>query len=1375
MTNMPTVVEVIVSRQPEVVEVYIPGVPGRGVPRGGLEFDVLTKRDSTLDFETFWHTPDYLTPEMFDVVKNTVDSSGVNAARMNTAIAAAVSSGKILRVSAGAYGFGAPIHFLNGLRIMGQPGAVWYRDYSGPSFVSQADLFVSIQVDLDNIELRARGAETGRMFDLNLKDSVWRSPKVTRYNSGQAFIIALYDTVVYNPVIGGHNFAFGTGAFRIYAGRNSLVIGGHGNSYDDVFQFVAAANPEVGVFNLPIEDIWYIGCTGHSDGARGFIAAVDETITAPVRNCGWLECNLGGTNRSGVIFNKTGYVYPVRGYRDGSTATLGLATLTLRGFRPYSVGESIVLSQSSDPSWNRTFQIASVFDNKTAAIEIVANAAATTITRASGSFINDGFLVGQFVVIIATGTLNHRRNIRLLAVSATVLTGSGILFNETIPSAIVSNRNTLRYADGGPAGDLPEPVEIRSSGFLDGVRFADVLITRAGGSFIVDGFLVGDLIQISGGENDGSTFTIVLLSSTIIRTDRPVLSDTADDINITVISNAPGIVQRETPSELSGIKYVGVVDGQRNVFDSDVILLGPSNDTVIDASFINLQRTAIATGDRNNNPSAIKGARFNIRSGRPVVGTSTVIDLGVGDHVRIEGRVSCPTAIEAVTIKNVINPVLELTVEEIPGGIYGINVLTGKNVAGFGVRLIEEKGATTARGFRFGAATSGRLFGTDFTGLSNAFPTQLLNINATANVETYGSFGFGGVSEEVVVSAISGTKIGVEFALVNQTVPPTAGKEALNSHPFTYPSGHPARVVFIETGNPNNKIYRKSGAIGSGAWIPLGQVVPGDGTVIGYVPPQTAYIEDNNLHIINQWGDIIRLTNETDAVMASVVEETATTIGYTRIPATDPDPALIMYPTYESINTVPTAPALAVAAIDHLKHHISSGQSLMVGRSAIPVVEGHGSPVAPGIALGHTTGHPRPFGEGSANYGPLAYPWSVYTTLSDYFEATIAERDGETSGWTRFKKMQEYGVIDAATTYLMSNVAVGGKTIETLSKAGPLANIQRAIAAGFLATYRARVTYSLEGFWWRQGGANRNDTKIAHMAKMEGLRDLVKQAATRIAGQTDFTRFRFYTTVVSHASWEFLPAPEVGMAQLQVAIDYPNDFVCVGPEYVAQVAEDFLVNGLPSPDYIHLSNRGQALLGAYEAVAYRGVKQAIAANQNPRLPLHVTSATRTGTTVTLTFHNPRGTASPLVFLPGGAVGTAAWGWVTDPSAPDAGTHAAQTAQPYGVYFNQVPPVGGSVVVTPVKASFAVVDYRTITFQLSSVPTGTNQEIWIAATWPIVGQFGGPRRGPRSTIRNTADEFVTFDARTATASASAITYTYYLHDYTCPQKIPLVVV
>ncbi len=313
----------------------------------------------------------------------------------------------------------------------------------------------------------------------------------------------------------------------------------------------------------------------------------------------------------------------------------------------------------------------------------------------------------------------------------------------------------------------------------------------------------------------------------------------------------------------------------------------------------------------------------------------------------------------------------------------------------------------------------------------------------------------------------------------------------------------------------------------------------------------------------------------------------------------------------------------------------------MVGRSAIPVVEGHGSPVAPGIALAHTTGNPRPFGEGSANYGPIAYPWSVYTTLSNYFEITIAERDGETSGWLRFKKMQDYGVIDAATAYLLSNTAVGGKTIETLSKAGPLANIQRSIAAGFLAAYRARVSYKLEGFWWRQGGANRDDTRAAYMSKMEGLRDRVKDAATKIAGQTDFTNFRFYTTVVGHASWEWLPAPEVGMAQLQVAIDYPNDFVCVGPEYVAQVAEDFLVNGVASPDYIHLSNRGEALLGAYEAVAYRGVKQAMAAGGSSRLPLHVTSATRTGTTVTLTFHNPRGTTSPLVFLPGGVVGTAA--------------------------------------------------------------------------------------------------------------------------------------
>ncbi len=99
-----------------------------------------------------------------------------------------------------------------------------------------------------------------------------------------------------------------------------------------------------------------------------------------------------------------------------------------------------------------------------------------TITRASGSWIADGFAVGDTITI----TLSASNNISavIASLSATVITlGSEDLVAETTANASVVGRATLTFAEVGATGDT---------------------ITRNRGSWLTDGFRVGDKIEVTG-------------------------------------------------------------------------------------------------------------------------------------------------------------------------------------------------------------------------------------------------------------------------------------------------------------------------------------------------------------------------------------------------------------------------------------------------------------------------------------------------------------------------------------------------------------------------------------------------------------------------------------------------------------------------------------------------------------------------------------------------------------------------------------------------------------------------------------------------------------------------------------------------------------
>ena len=122
-----------------------------------------------------------------------------------------------------------------------------------------------------------------------------------------------------------------------------------------------------------------------------------------------------------------------------------------------------------------------------------------TITRSVGSWITDGFAVGDVVTV--SGSVSNNVTGRIKALSATVLTF-----------------DTTDLAAEGPTVALGTISVVGSNGLI----FAEVgatgdTITRNAGSWIADGFAVGDTVTIAGtASNNGTTDAITALSATVM-------------------------------------------------------------------------------------------------------------------------------------------------------------------------------------------------------------------------------------------------------------------------------------------------------------------------------------------------------------------------------------------------------------------------------------------------------------------------------------------------------------------------------------------------------------------------------------------------------------------------------------------------------------------------------------------------------------------------------------------------------------------------------------------------------------------------------------------------------------------------------------------
>ncbi len=145
-------------------------------------------------------------------------------------------------------------------------------------------------------------------------------------------------------------------------------------------------------------------------------------------------------------------------------------------------------------------------------------ASADTITRDTGSWVDDGFVIGQSVTVAGSASNNGVKGV-LSNVSATVLTlpASPGLSDEANVAG-----TALTITGYGP-GDLD---------------FASTTITRNIGSWVTDGFKVGMYVTVDGtASNDGTFGPITEISATVITiASGGLASETnvvADDVTIT--------------------------------------------------------------------------------------------------------------------------------------------------------------------------------------------------------------------------------------------------------------------------------------------------------------------------------------------------------------------------------------------------------------------------------------------------------------------------------------------------------------------------------------------------------------------------------------------------------------------------------------------------------------------------------------------------------------------------------------------------------------------------------------------------------------------------------------------------------------------------
>ncbi len=365
------------------------------------------------------------------------------------------------------------------------------------------------------------------------------------------------------------------------------------------------------------------------------------------------------------------------------------------------------------------------------------------------------------------------------------------------------------------------------------------------------------------------------------------------------------------------------------------------------------------------------------------------------------------------------------------------------------------------------------------------------------------------------------------------------------------------------------------------------------------------------------------------------------------------------------------------STVDHLVHYLLYGQSLSVGTG--------GSPIA------HTTafraGRAAMFNGGIADRGtvPVEYPVPAANrySLVDARETGTTESPGAGLVW----KATDSGGLAANEAGLVTTAGRGAQSYGELKKGGNGVQWENLIGAyrrGRVVAALNGLSYEVGALHWIQGENDRLATKATYKGYLAQL----QQDASDDMGQEIVVVLDQISNWTSYG----IATSQVPFAQLEVAIDQPTKFVCVGPKYF-----------LPSGDGTHLASAAAyARLGSYHGRAINRFRAGLDA-----LPLYCVSVSRAAGVIRLAMHVPVG---PLVL----------------------DTAAVSNPGNYGITWSQT---GG----TARTIASVAIEGNDIVVTLSGDPVSfSSASIGIAASGTS-GAGAGPTTGARSNFRDSASD------------------------------------
>jgi hypothetical protein len=118
-----------------------------------------------------------------------------------------------------------------------------------------------------------------------------------------------------------------------------------------------------------------------------------------------------------------------------------------------------------------------------------------TITRSAGSWITDGFVVGDWIIVAGSASNNVAGVIASLSATVITLDTTDLVAEGPVADCTVTGSPALTFAEVGATGDT---------------------ITRSRGSWLTDGFRVGDTVTVTGTASNNVSGAVTAVTATVL-------------------------------------------------------------------------------------------------------------------------------------------------------------------------------------------------------------------------------------------------------------------------------------------------------------------------------------------------------------------------------------------------------------------------------------------------------------------------------------------------------------------------------------------------------------------------------------------------------------------------------------------------------------------------------------------------------------------------------------------------------------------------------------------------------------------------------------------------------------------------------------------